>query len=325
MPNIGYGAGKVILFGEHVVVHHEPALVMSLPLYTEVQLIPYDPNALIIDNRPKHPNYVPFKSRLYTEMVKAIMMALNLPYEYSFILGGNLPVASGGIGASAAAAVAITRALQFAYKISLSVREVMEIALIGERMVHGNPSGVDTTAAALEGILFFQKEEFVLIHRQLAKQPPPLPFFLVDSQQLANTKQSIEYVANFKRENPIVWQRLVMRYREIFSQAMPAVMQGNFVLLGSLFNKKQRLLADLGLSCCHVEKVISTANQLGCLGAKMTGSCQGGLVLVLGKDFAHISMMKKAFAALGYFVVDCSGHNSKMVLSGVNPSAYQSL
>ena len=306
---VGYGSGKVILFGEHFVVHREPALVLSLPLQTRVDLVPYA-KQLIIDDRQKHPLYIPSKTDLYEKMAATIAAVFGVGNRYSFRLTGNLPVTSGGIGASAAAAIGITRALQAVVGRQLRPNEMMEIALAGERSVHGSPSGIDTTAAALSGILLFQKEEFILFHQQIALNNPALPLLLVDSQQITNVKESIADIAVLREQERMLWERCVLEYQEVFSDACRVIYDRHMIQLGNLFNRNHQILVQLRLSCCHIERVRKMAFDLGALGAKVTGACRGGLVLVLGRDQAHVAQMAAAFKASKYFVIDVSGNAS---------------
>ena len=318
---VGFGSGKVILCGEHVVVHSEPAIVVSLPLRTRVDVIPFS-GTFIVDKRPKHPNYVPYKQNLYEEMAATIADAFGVGRLYSFVLSGDLPVTSGGIGASAAAAVGIARALAAMLKRHLGQREIMEIALSGERKIHGNPSGIDTTAATVEGILLFQKEEYVLFHHRIAPAQPALPMLLVDSQKTTNTKETIAAVGEFKKQNSLLWQTLMMEYQAIFAAVIGAIKKRDIEALGKLLDQNQSLLDKLTLSCCHVERVRDIARNNGALGSKNTGSSRGGLVLVLGRDAQHVADMAQVFTRVGYFVVDASSSSSSLS-TDKNPVADQ--
>lgn len=300
---IGYGSGKVILFGDHFVVHRQPALVLSLPLQTRVEVVAFA-GKLIIDDRPKHPGYVAYKEDLYEKMAETIAAFFGVGKTYSFRLAGNLPVTSGGIGASAATAVGIARALQALTAKHLRVNQIMEIALEGERAVHGNPSGVDTTAAALNGVLLFQKEEFILFHQKIISNTPPLPLLLVDSKKMTNVKETIADVAVLCQQERKLWARSVLDYQVIFSQATQALYEKNLLQLGNLFNRNHDVLNELGLSCCHVEQVRQMAQSQGSLGVKVTGACRGGLVLVLGRDQDHAAEMANFFRKSDYFVID---------------------
>lgn len=315
----GYGAGKTILCGEHFVVHGEPALVMSLPLQTRVDIIPFN-GTFIIDNRLKHPGFVLSKQQLYEGMAETIANLFGVGKQYSFVLSGDLPVTSGGIGASAAAAVGIARALQEVVGVTLSSQEIMDFALAGERVIHGNPSGIDTTAAANEGILLFQKKESGLSYSPIIKTE--LPLLLVDSQKVTTTKETIAEVARFKDQQPAMWYQIVVEYQNVFVQAINALKSFDLEQLGFLLDRNHELLTRLNLTCCHVERVRELAQGLGALGCKMTGTCRGGLIAVLGRNRLHAMEMASAFIKQGYFVVDASSSASTFV-TGKYPAANQ--
>lgn len=300
----GAGFGKIILFGEHFVVYGLPALVLSLGLQTEVKIIPFV-GKFIIDDRPKHPGFVPYKKDLYEQMGMTISQACGAGQLYSFVLEGSLPVTAGGIGASAAAGVAITRALSSALKLNLSEANIIEIALAGEKKIHGNPSGIDTVAACRGGLLRFEKKES-LVYRSIQMFHEELPILIVDSGVTAYTKETIEQVAMFKNTRPFVWEKIVHRYEAIFDAASAALLGNDFAMIGRLFNEQNDLLVELGLDCFQVQKIRKEAHILGAHGSKMTGTGKGGLVLVLGRDIAHVDSMAVEFSQRGYFCVNRS-------------------
>lgn len=322
------GAGKTILFGEHFVVHGEPALVFSLPLYTSAQLVDWQ-GGWIIDQRPKHPAYVPFKHVAYEEMARVISRYFKVERKYSYLLAGTLPVTSGGIGASAAASVSITKALAAAVNKKLLLEEVITIALEGERVIHGNPSGIDVVAACKQGLLTFLRQEGKFSYRSLITPSLTLPLLLVDSQQPANTRNAINHVQRFKDEQPANWKECIAEYRDIFEAATTLLrsLEESQLLtsLGKLFNWNNDLLERLGLGCCHARRVRQVAETMGALGSKMTGSCQGGLVLVLGRDEEHSAQMATSFEAQGFFVVNASAGGNNISRTTIKPAASHAL
>lgn len=323
------GAGKTILLGEHFVVHGEPALVCSLPLYTTAQLVDWQ-GRWIIDQRPKHPAYVPFKHAAYEEMARGISRYFKVEGKCSYLLSGTLPVTSGGIGASAAASVSITKALAAAENKKLLLGEVIAIALEGERAIHGNPSGIDVVAACKQGLLTFRRQEGTFSDHSLITPSPTLPLLLVDSQQPANTRVAINHVQQFKDEQPASWRECIAEYRDIF-EAATSLFRGpeesqRLGLLGKLFKSNNDLLDRVGLGCCHVRRVRQLAESMGAIGSKMTGSSQGGLVLVLGRNEEHTAQMAASFEAEEFFVVNAAAAGgNNIVRAAIKPAASQAL
>lgn len=60
-------------------------------------------------------------------------------------LGADLPITSGGIGASAAASVAVAKALGKFCEAKLSLDELNQLAFAGECCIHGTPKSSSST------------------------------------------------------------------------------------------------------------------------------------------------------------------------------------
>jgi mevalonate kinase len=289
----GHGYGKVILFGEHFVVHGYPALVMSLPQKTlaEVCLLKTD-DRVLIDNRPKVPTFNPTKTKEYEQMVKNICKYLGVDAGLQITLSGDLTVTSGGIGASAAACVAISRAINDLFELNLSDDVLLQAALEGERAIHGNPSGVDTTAAMLGGVFVFKRECGPLnpAHGECKQreriEPSPewrrdLHLMLIDSGIPANTKEAVAAVAQKLKDKPQEVKQIFDSYAEIFAQALSSIKDNDFELFINLLNKNHDLLCALGVSCPEIEEIREFAFNAGAVAIKITGTGRGGLVLVV--------------------------------------------
>ena len=104
----GEGYGKLILFGEHFVVHGIPGIVAGINDKTVAKVEESDQYELI-DNREEIPGYKKDKLEMQTESMKHIFSAMKIDIEETPVkitLEGNLLAAS-GIGASAASCAAI--------------------------------------------------------------------------------------------------------------------------------------------------------------------------------------------------------------------------
>ena len=64
-----------------------------------------------------------------------------------------------GLGASAALAVSIVRALSAHFKLDLNDAQVNELAFASDQIVHGQSSGIDNTLATYRNFILFQKGE----------------------------------------------------------------------------------------------------------------------------------------------------------------------
>ena len=60
-----------------------------------------------------------------------------------------------------------------------------------------------------------------------------------------------------------------------------ALEEKDFVRLGEIMNKNQRILHTLGASSKEIEKLINVALKAGAYGAKLTGAGGGGSIIAL--------------------------------------------
>jgi len=329
--SLGKGFGKVILFGEHFVVHDLPAIVAGLPWCTtasvhvtehssdavrpdrgpKVRVEGYDGDSkksciTLHDERPRISGvkFLAGKQRAYDQLAQNILEKMGITDGVHITLAGDLAVSSGGIGASAATSVAITRALNKLYNFKLSDHEINEIALHGERAVHGNPSGIDNTAATYGGLFVFQKNT----QPRFIEQTDSLDIVLIDSGFTTPTPDVIASVRSFKEKNPELVQDLIAQYKTIVQEAELILSEklhdnpDNLVRLGTLMNQNHTLLQQLGVSTPELDDIVSFACKSGALGAKITGTGRGGLILALTPGDIQERVAKK-FITLGYNVL----------------------
>ncbi|MBS7614476.1 mevalonate kinase, partial [Candidatus Bathyarchaeota archaeon] len=161
---------KVILLGEHFVVHGTPAIVLAIDLratvlaeqrkdkkiYVESKALKCSDYFEDYDFRVKKGNKYP-NSQLEPifAVVKNVMETTNKDFGFNLKIDSDIPVAA-GLGSSAAIAVASTAALSHLFSLCLNDKEIFEFAFEAEKIVHGNTSGVDPAVSTYGGILCYQ-------------------------------------------------------------------------------------------------------------------------------------------------------------------------
>ena len=131
----GTGFGKVILFGEHFVVHGMPGIVSAIDLTAYAEVKKTGEGITIKDERKGAKGYTEKKRTQQKESIQRMLKTMGIPLEKAFLkiwLGGNLPSFS-GIGASAASSVAIARAIAQELEMNLSDETINEIAYGAEK------------------------------------------------------------------------------------------------------------------------------------------------------------------------------------------------
>jgi mevalonate kinase len=301
---IPIGYGKVILLGEHFVVYGLPAIVTALDLVTTADLEQHEGmDLVIIDQRLKVPSYKPLKTVEYHNMMRALFIKMGVaPYGWRITLHGTLPVSNGGIGASAAAAVAVARAINHHFALNYSDEQINTAALHGEQEVHGTPSGIDNTAATFGGTFAFIKGH---AHRNI-QLPTPLHLVLADSGRATNTKQILASLSAWHAQNATAITHIFQQYHELFAAAHAALANGNLKALGCAMTQNHTLLAELGASSPELDFLVNRALNAGALGAKLTGTGCGGLMVALASTPQEQNIIAQELSRAEFYTMQTS-------------------
>ena len=288
MAGKGKGFGKTILFGEHFVVYGLEGIPCALGQVTtaEVKKISGAGGYELIDNRPATPGYKEEKKGEYTALITRVLDYLKVKDKLQITLAGDLVPAS-GIGASAACAVAIARAINEEYKLGLDDNAINKAAFEGETAGSGTPSGIDNTAATFGGFLLFKKNILGGENKiEVLKVKKPVEIVLGNSGKTALTKEVVGDVKKIKEEKPEEMKKIFSDYEKLEKEAALEIKKENWKKVGELMSKNQELLRKINVSGIELEEIISTAKSAGAFGAKLTGTGRGGLVICLtpGKE-----------------------------------------
>lgn len=285
------GYAKVIMFGEHFVVYGLPGIVAALDSYTtaDVEEGEQGSGLTLIDNRPAVDGYKEKKKGEQDRAMDLIMKFMKIDVDKNPIkitLAGNLKCV-GGRGASAAMATSVARALSDHFKLNLNDDQVNEVSYEGEKGSAGTPSGIDNTAATYGGLLIFKKNlEGGPNSIDKLKTREPIDIVLANTGITQDTKEVVADIRQKREQDPERFKRIFSDYQEIFNQAREALENLDLNRLGSLMDRNQELLREMTLSCDEAEKIIKAAKDAGAPGAKLTGTCRGGSLVILtpGKE-----------------------------------------
>ncbi|MEM4336305.1 MAG: mevalonate kinase [Candidatus Anstonellales archaeon] len=285
----GKGFGKTILFGEHFVVYGKTGIVAGLEKGIEVEVEKSDEDE-VATNEYK---------RERMESLKAIKRALGVDAGVRIKnVHSELP-AGGGLGSSAALAVAIARAIDNEFDLGKSEKKICDAAYESERIFHGTPSGIDNTAATYGGVIVFTKREGGNVIKRLRIKKP---FYIVIgiSGKQGITKELVGMVRKRKEENEKWFSNVLKKYAQISKNALDALGKGDLKKVGKLMDENQILLREIGVSTKELEEIISVANKNGALGAKLTGAGGGGCAIALAENEEKAKKISSAIKKAGY-------------------------
>jgi len=298
----GIGYGKTILFGEHFVVYGLPAIASALgskTVATVENAIKYE----LVDDRPATPGYKKEKFDEQVESNKLIYKACGIDVEKTPLkvtLAGDLKVAS-GVGASAASAAAIARALNEHFDLGYDDARINEVAYEGEKGYHGKPSGIDNTAAVYGGLIWFVKNlSGGKNTMDLLKMPKPVEIVLGNTGLTSSTKEVVEDVKKDREAHKNKYDRIFTEYIHIADSAKAALLKGDMKSVGRLMDQNHGLLNEMNLSCDELELLVETARDHGAPGAKLTGTGRGGLMIALTPGKALQEKVAKAIEKEGF-------------------------
>ncbi|WP_010529100.1 mevalonate kinase [Lentibacillus jeotgali] len=297
----GVAHSKLILIGEHAVVHGQPAISLPFPLVGAEATIDYVPGSVKIDSTFYHGpiESAPESLKGLTSCIKATLDHLDMPCEDLLIqIKSSIPPGK-GLGSSASVAIAVIRSL-FAYADeNYAMEDVLRLADISEKHAHGEPSGIDTLTITSELPIWYKKEEPI----DLIEPKGDFHFIVADSGRMGDTRLAVESVGNLIRTAPKRIQSKLERFGEFTHRARTALETASKHLLGQMLNEAQKELEALGVSDAGLNRLIYFARQEGALGAKLTGAGNGGCIIALAQNEVHSKQLCEKLKKIGAHAV----------------------
>ncbi|XP_021042625.1 mevalonate kinase [Mus pahari] len=356
--------GKVILHGEHAVVHGKVALAVALNLRTFLLLRPQS-NGKVSVNLPnigiKQVWDVGTLQQLDTsfleqgdvpvptlEQLEKLKKTADLPRDHAgneglallaflylylaicwkqrtlpsldIVVWSELPPGA-GLGSSAAYSVCLAAALLTACEVvsnplkdgdSVSrwpeedLKSINKWAFEGERVIHGNPSGVDNAVSTWGGALRYQQGKMSSL-----KRLPSLQILLTNTKVPRSTKALVAAVRSRLMKFPEVVAPLLasidaisLECERVLGEMVAAPVPEQYLVLEELMDMNQHHLNALGVGHASLDQLCQVTAAHG-LHSKLTGAGGGGCGITLlkpGLERATVEAAKQALTGCGF---DC--------------------
>lgn len=294
---IGIAHSKLILIGEHAVVHGQPAIAIPFPLIGVETQVEYVPGSIKLDSTFYHGplHLVPDSLKGVAQCIEGTLKHLGLPVRDLLIkIQSSIPPGK-GLGSSASVAISVVRSL-FAYaERKYTDQELLDLANIAETYAHGSPSGIDAITISSKCPVWYEKEK-PIDYLTLGED---LHFIVADSGRIGDTKTAVESVTNLLKKAPRKIQRKIERIGELTHQAKHALEKAGKTLLGHILNEAQKELEALGVSDAGLNRLIHFAREHGALGAKLTGAGNGGCIIALARNEIHSKQLAEKLKNYG--------------------------
>ena len=274
-------SAKIHLIGEYSAIWGKPAIIfpIDLKLSTEVQ-----------------------KSKTETKkesFQKAIETKIETLFQkkvpaYSLKIDSQIPTGS-GLGSSAALSASLTLALLKLINIKAPRQKVFEIAIEGEKVFHGFPSGSDLWTVILKKPIWFRKETADLMTVTPLDFKIPQLFLINSGKPYESTKQMVDFVT--KNVSKATQEQFANNQEELTKQMFYALKNSGQIT--NIIRGAHKNLAKLGVVSKGAGRIIKEVENLGGA-AKITGA--GGRKEGSGMIIAFHKQPKK-LKSLGYKLI----------------------
>jgi len=299
----GIGHGKVILLGEHAVVYGRHAIAAPIPLAINARVREEGTGVRILI--PKWGvDYVlepdPQRRRSFERPAGQLLDKLGLvDRDLTIEIHPRVPRAM-GLGGSAAVAVAIIRALDAHFSLGLADEQISALALEGEKIAHGNPSGVDNAIATFGQMMLYRRGEPPQVTP--LSLPKPITLVVAMSGMESLTAQTVAGVRRMWEQNPGPYEEIFDQINALTLKSLTALEHYDLARLGDYMNICHGLLNALQVSTRELEELVQIGRSNGGLGAKLTGGGGGGSIIVLCEDSGEALI--GAYEEAGYQAVE---------------------
>ncbi len=295
--------GKMILFGEHSVVYRGPAIVVAIDRRASVIASKRTDKKVYIDAEDlgfsgyfEGDNYVAITGKVWrgpnmgalNTTSKIVMDKLGVASGVNLKVRSALPIAV-GLGSSAAVCVATTAAVGELFDGNLTLEKISELSFEGERVIHGNPSGVDNNIATFGGLMRYERgKDF-----ERMKVEDSLPFIIGNTRRKRSTRTLVEKVRELRDRNPQHVDPIIDSIARISQEGLDPFLRKDLEKLGDLMNINHGLLSAIGVSTLELDQLVYAARRDGALGAKLTGAGGGGCMIAIARE-SDLSRVERA-------------------------------
>jgi len=282
LKSIASAPGKIILFGEHFVVHGTPAILAAInkrvtvtSTFTENKTIKVNSELGTLDV-PISSSYKEAKSEfrpfvyLANKMINSNQNANGLEIE----INSDIPVGV-GLGSSSACCVAAAASIYGLFK-ELSSEEILKMSIEAEKTIFPDTSGADCTVCIYGGMIEYPNVEKI-------DNTFDLNLLIANSMIPHNTKNSVEKVNKFKENDEERFSQLCDLETKLIDEVVTAMKNNDATTLGLKMSENQKYLEEIQISNDTLRYMISSLKEIS-LGTKITGAGDGGCIITLVKD-----------------------------------------
>jgi len=276
---------KVILVGEHWVVHGGRAVAAAIGLYAVAQCKAKPGDRVIVRSRELGVEEELDRCRDLCNLAAAWR---HIAARHGFRgavceLSSDIPPGA-GLGSSAAVAAAFAAAYLCVASGGVLDRELVNRAAFeAEKITHGNPSGIDNTVSVYGGIVVYRRGR----EPRRVRASTAGSLLVVNTGIERSTRVAVEKFSARLASLPGSLAAEMIRLNDIAAgYAVRALREGDYGALGRVMNLSHGLLQSMGVSLAELDTIVELLRDMGVYGAKLSGAGLGGVVIAVAEENA---------------------------------------
>jgi len=285
LKSIASAPGKIILFGEHFVVHGTPAILAAIDKRVTVTSAFTDNNIIRVNSElgtldvPVSSPYEEVKSefRPFVYLANEMITSNQNVNGLEITINSDIPIGV-GLGSSSACCVAATASISGLFK-EVSSEENLKMSIEAEKTIFPDTSGADCTVCTYGGIIEYDK----INGSKKNTDASNLNLLITNSMIPHSTKRSVERVSKFKEDDEERFSQLCALETKLIDEVNIALKNKDLITLGLKMSENQKYLEEIQVSNDTLRGMIGSLKEIS-LGAKITGAGDGGCVIALVKD-----------------------------------------
>ena len=282
MKSIASAPAKIILFGEHFVVHGTKAILAAIDKRVTVTTT-FTENKTIKINSELGTIEVPISSsheevknefRPFVYLANKIINSDQNVSGLEITIDSDIPIGV-GLGSSSACCVAAVASICGLFK-ELSSEEILGMSIEAEKTIFPDTSGADCAVCTYGGMIEHPSIEKI-------DNTFDLNLLIANSMIPHNTKNSVEKVNKFKENDEERFSQLCNLETKLIDEVITAMKNNDTTTFGLKMSENQKYLEEIQVSNDTLRGMISSLKEIS-LGTKITGAGDGGCIIALVKD-----------------------------------------